>query len=118
MKTNDRFQLKGRIWIEIEGLTIIGKGKADLLKKTAGLGSLRKAAAELNMSYRQAWYSINQMNKAGKIPLVLLHRGGKKGGIAEITDFGLAVLDIYERSQHIFEEFLLNQTFIINNPGG
>lgn len=70
MEKDDQLQLKSRIWIEIKDRTIIGK--ADLLRKTAEPGSLRKAASEFNLSYRQAWYSINQINKIFIIAFILL----------------------------------------------
>ena len=106
--------MKGRIWIEIGGQTFIGEGKALLLKKTAELGSLLKASAELKMSYRQAWYRMDRMNKATKKPVMILKRGGKNGGIAQITEFGEVILKIFEKSQKEFREFLKNQTVILN----
>jgi molybdate transport system regulatory protein len=111
---NNKYQLKGRIWIEIGGQTFIGEGKALLLKKTTELGSLLRASAELKMSYRQAWYRMNRMNRATKNPVMILHRGGKHGGIAQITEFGEVILNMFERSQHEFERFLKKQTLILN----
>jgi len=114
LNKNNQYKLKGRIWIEIGNKTFIGEGKAHLLKKTAELGSLRKASGELKMSYRQAWYSLDQMNKAVETPVILLQRGGKNGGIAQITEFGEEILNIFKKSQHEFEKFLKNQTIILN----
>jgi molybdate transport system regulatory protein len=111
---NTQYNLKGRIWIEISNKTVIGEGKASLIKKTAELGSLRKAAGALELSYRQAWYSINQANKSAGKPLILLQRGGENGGIAQITDFGKEILNIFEKSQNEFVNFLKNQTIILN----
>jgi molybdate transport system regulatory protein len=112
----NHYQLKGRIWIVIGDKTIIGEGRADLLKKTAELGSLHKASAELGISYRQAWYSLNQMNKPTDIPVISLQRGGKNGGIAHITEFGKQILKIFEKSQCEFGKFLKNQTEILKAP--
>ena len=95
---NNQYQLRGRIWIIIGDKTIIGEGRADLLRKTAEAGSLRKASAELGMPYRQAWYSMNQMNKATEKPVILLRRGGKNGGIARITEFGKEILFVFDKS--------------------
>lgn len=111
---NDRYQLKGRIWIETGNKTLLGEGKAILLKKTAELGSLRKAALELKMSYRQAWYHIEKLNKVTGTPLIMLQRGGKNGGRARITEFGEKVLEIFEKSQFEFEAFLKSQSAILN----
>jgi molybdate transport system regulatory protein len=112
---NTEYNLRGRIWIEISNKTVIGEGKAILIKKTAELGSLRKAAEALEFSYRQAWYSINQMNKSAGKPLILLQHGGKNGGIAQITDLGKEILNIFETSQIEFENFLKTQTIIMNS---
>jgi molybdate transport system regulatory protein len=114
VEENSQFQLKGRIWIEIGGETFIGEGKARLLKRTAELGSLRKASLELGISYRQAWYSMNRLNKAGAKPVILLHRGGKDGGKALITEFGEKILFLFEKSQYEFDVFLKNQAFFLN----
>ncbi len=112
---NSVYQLKGRIWIEINDQTFIGEGKARLLKTTASLGSLRKAAAELNISYRKAWYSLNQMNKASHIPLIILNRGGIHGGIAEITDFGKQVVAVFDRIEQDFNLFLFQQSSMLHS---
>ena len=100
------YSIKGRIWIEINDETFIGEGKALLLKKTAELGSLRKAASEMNMSYRKAWYSINHMNRAAGEPVITLKHGGRKGGIAEITPFGKKVLEEFDKLDKEFHKFL------------
>ncbi|MBN2668229.1 MAG: LysR family transcriptional regulator [Bacteroidales bacterium] len=105
-------QVKGRIWIELAEQSMIGGGKAELLDKTAKLGSLRKAATEMQMSYRQAWYSINQMNTSAPEPLIILKRGGKEGGIAEITNYGKSILKRYKELQSTFQKFLSEQNNI------
>jgi len=110
MSSQEGYKIKGRIWIEINDETFIGEGKARLLKKTAELGSLRKAAAEMNMSYRKAWYSINHMNKAAGKPVIILKHGGKQGGIAQITPFGEKVLAEFDRLNQYFHDFLDRRT--------
>lgn len=105
-KKNRNFKVNGRVWIDSDGLSFIGHGKIELLEKTKELGSLRKAAIEMNMSYRQAWYSINKMNKTAPTPLIILKRGGNKGGSATITDFGEKIINYYDYIQTNFDEFL------------
>jgi molybdate transport system regulatory protein len=114
LEENNQYQLNGRIWIEIGNKALIGEGKANLLKRTAVLGSLRKASLEQGLSYRQAWYSLSRLNKATGEPLILLQRGGKNGGIARITEYGERILNLFEKSQCEFEIFLNNQTTILN----
>ena len=104
------YSVNGRIWIDFGDSSFIGHGKIELLKKTKELGSLRKAAMELNMSYAQAWYNIDKMNKSAPTPLIILHRGGKEGGIAQITEMGEEVLYRYKKLQKKFDIFLKKQT--------
>ena len=113
-KKVNQYQLKGRIWIDIGDKNFMGRGKAELLKKTADLGSLRKASMELGMSYRQAWYSLNRLNSVAGKPLVILQRGGKNGGRALLTGFGIEILEMFEREQLEFEEFLRHRNEILN----
>jgi molybdate transport system regulatory protein len=105
-----QYKVNGRIWIDCEESSFIGHGRIELLKKTKELGSLRKAAMELNMSYAQAWYNMDKMNKSAPTPLIILHRGGKEGGIAQITEMGEEVLHRYKKLQKKFDIFLKKQT--------
>jgi molybdate transport system regulatory protein len=75
----------------------IGPGKADLLEQIARTGSLRKAAAAMEMSYMRAWTLVRTMNQCFKKPLVETKRGGADGGSALVTDEGKAVLALYRR---------------------
>jgi molybdate transport system regulatory protein len=109
------YNVKGRIWIEIHKEMLMGEGKVNLLKKTAELGSLRKAADEMKMSYRKAWYSINQMNHASDEPLILLKHGGKHGGIAQITEFGEKIIEKFKSVEKEFAGFLELQTKFMNS---
>ncbi len=88
--------VKCRIWFEYEGLAFIAPGKSSLLKLIRETGSLSQAALKMNMSYRKAWYSVQQLNKNAPEPLVILSRGGNKGGRAILSNFGQKVLDQYE----------------------
>ena len=111
--TKDRpetdWKIDGRLWICLGNEVQIGKGKIELLEKTGQLGSLRKAAAEMKMSYRQAWQEINQINKQTSGPAVILHRGGAMGGQATLTPFGKWLIDSYHQLETSFEVFKKEQ---------
>ena len=110
----NNYRLRGRIWLEAGDSAVLGAGKAELLRRTAGYGSLRKAALSLGISYRQAWYSINKLNNVTDRPLIVLQHGGKNGGVARLTEFGSQVIEMFEKSQREFETFLDEQTGHIN----
>jgi molybdate transport system regulatory protein len=96
----------GRIWISVDGVPLIGAGKTELIIKIKELGSLRKAALEMKMSYRKAWYSIDQINKLAGQPVIVLQRGGKNGGEAILTEFGKNLIEKYQNLQSDFDSFL------------
>jgi molybdate transport system regulatory protein len=103
------FTVEGRIWITTSNGSSIGEGKILLLEKIHKLGSLRQASIEMKMSYQQAWNTINTLNHQFEKPLVILKRGGKDGGKAEITDFGQKIISYFHNLQTQFKQFLNNK---------
>jgi molybdate transport system regulatory protein len=105
-----KYSIDGRIWINCCGISFLGSGKIELLLKIKELGSLRKAAVELNMSYRKAWYGINQVNKLAPEIVVILSRGGKNGGVARITEYGEYLINTFGQLVSDFNSFIENKT--------
>jgi molybdate transport system regulatory protein len=73
----------------------LGPGKILLLQNIARLGSISAAARDMNMSYRQAWDLVDQLNRAFVEPVVASQTGGKSGGGALVTPFGHALMAHY-----------------------
>ncbi|HUK82378.1 MAG TPA: LysR family transcriptional regulator [Verrucomicrobiae bacterium] len=88
-----------RIRIVLGRDVALGPGKVELLEHIARTGSLRKAAAAMEMSYMRAWTLVRTMNRCFKKPLVETKRGGPEGGAALVTDEGKAVLALYRRME-------------------
>ena len=70
----------------------LGPGKLLLLEHISRLGSISAAGRAMNMSYRQAWSLVDQLNHAFKEPVVVSQTGGKSGGGASVTEFGKLLL--------------------------
>lgn len=87
--------LKPRLRLVRGGTILLGPGKADLLEAVRDTGSLRRAAAALDMSYMRAWQLVKTMNTAFRDPLVTLARGGARHGGATLTPLGARVLALY-----------------------
>lgn len=66
----------------------LGPGKMLLLDNIDKLGSISAAGRAMNMSYRQAWDLVDQLNRAFVEPVVASQTGGKSGGGAALTAFG------------------------------
>ncbi|RUM33875.1 MAG: ModE family transcriptional regulator [Archaeoglobus sp.] len=93
------FEIKCRVWIEKDGVHVIGKGGAQILKALEEYRSLSKAARALGMSYRFAWMYINKIEKATGIKVVNRERGGKEGGRMVLTEEGRKLLRLYEEAE-------------------
>jgi len=69
--------------------------KTQLLQEIIQCGSLNKAAKKLNISYQNAWQTIEDMNQSAPSPLVTKQRGGLHGGGMELTTYGQKILKDY-----------------------
>lgn len=108
---NNNFEIEHRFWITCKGEPVFGKGKIELLLKIKELGSLRKAAQNLGISYRKAYYGISQINKACDEPVVNMQRGGKDGGNTQLTPYGLTLIEAYIKLSDSIKRFMQQQKF-------
>ena len=85
-----------RIDFEPSG-SALGPGMVRLLEEVGRLGSIRKAAAAMDMSYRKAWLLIQEMQKTFNGAVVTTEIGGTSGGGAQLTELGTLLLKTYRR---------------------
>jgi molybdate transport system regulatory protein len=88
--------VRSKIWLEVDGDPVFGRGRRFLLEAVDRHGSINRAAKEIDISYRKAWGYINAMEKRLGIRLVERRKGGKNGGGAALTDEARAFLRKYE----------------------
>lgn len=89
--------LRVRCWIDVDGEKFFGPGRVELLQRVGKTGSISKAAKSMDMSYKKAWEMVDDLNAKGNKPFVVLHKGGKKGGGAELTDSAKKLLAAYSK---------------------
>jgi len=77
-------RLNYKLWLE-EDERLFGDGPCQILELVDRLGSLRQAAAEINMSYSQAWKLIKKLEKRLGFKLLDKKVGGSSGGGSELT---------------------------------
>jgi len=106
MEAAGDLKLGGKLWMENGNGKVIGPGRVELLERIQQCGSIRQAALQMNMSYRQAWQIIDHMNNQLKAPVVISHRGGKGGGNAEVTAEGQRVISEFNVFYQKFHQFL------------
>ena len=73
----------------------MGPGKVALLEGIKSHGSLAKAARSMGMSYRRAWLLLDSVNRSFTVPATVNSTGGRGGGGAEITAFGILLIERY-----------------------
>jgi molybdate transport system regulatory protein len=82
--------LSVRIDLDPEGR--IGPGKIALLEKIGQLGSISAAGRAMGMSYKRAWELVEETSRIFGKPVAVRHSGGKHGGGATLTPFGLSLV--------------------------
>ena len=80
-----------------------GRGPERLLEAIDRTGSLKGAAAELNMAYSRAWTILRSCEKALGFPILERKAGGRGGGRCSLTDRGRDLLIGYRRMEEELE---------------
>jgi molybdate transport system regulatory protein len=86
-----------RFRVDIGHHCCIGIGKIELLEGIALTGSLSQAARRMRMSYRRAWLLLADLNKGFDRPVVHSSTGGRGGGGAVLTPFGVRIVAGYRK---------------------
>jgi len=77
-----------KIWVTFPNGTKLGAGRARLFDLIDELGSIRKAVAQLGMSYRAAWGYITELEAAAGFTFLARKPGGGGTGGARLTREG------------------------------
>ena len=89
-------EIKSKLWIEVGGKPVFGRGRRFLLEAINKHGSINQAAKEINISYRKAWGYIKAMEERLGFKLIERQTGGKNGGGATLTEEAKKFLTKYE----------------------
>jgi molybdate transport system regulatory protein len=87
--------LSVRIDLDSEGR--IGPGKIQLLEHIQSCGSISAAGRAMDMSYKRAWDLVDEINRICRHPAVERQTGGKNGGGAVLTPFGMSLVARYRK---------------------
>jgi molybdate transport system regulatory protein len=98
--------LRPRVRLTIHGNErFFGPGICELLEKIDETGSIRAAAAQMEMSYTKAWKILNRAEREMHVSLVTRVNGGKNGGSSDLTEAGrAAVLAFREMEEALTKE--------------
>ena len=95
-KNHNGLDIRSKIWIEVDGEPVFGRGRRFLLEAIGSNGSINRAAQEVDISFRKAWSHIKAMEARLGVKLVECHTGGKNGGGAVLTADARKLLKKYE----------------------
>jgi molybdate transport system regulatory protein len=89
-------EVQSHISIRKDGKLFLGPMQIALLREIMQCGSLRSAAMALQISYQNAWSTICRLNDVSPKPVVIKQRGGVNGGGAEVSEYGIHIIEEYE----------------------
>ena len=104
--SNQTFSIDGYIWVNKGNECFIAPGRVVLLNAIAREGSINAAAKVLDMFYQQAWKIIEQLNRLAPVPVLIIKRGGKNGGGAELTGYGKRIISEVDQIEAAFTKLL------------
>ncbi len=96
--------VRSKIWLEIDGGPVIGKGRLEILQAIDRKGSILGAAGDTGIPYRKIWGAIRDMERSLGHPLVTKSRGGSHGGGANLTESARDLIKRFEQLQEGIEE--------------
>ncbi len=102
-------EIKSKLWIEVDGKPVFGRGRRFLLEAIDKHGSINQAAKGINISYRKAWGYIKAMEERLGFKLIVRQTGGKNGGGATLTNNAKEFLRKYEALEEGIREGVDNK---------
>ena len=94
---------KLRVWVTFGEDLKFGDGRARLLALIDERGSLKKAAQELEMSYRNAWGYLRDLEEGGRLRVRRAGDGRPESGM-RLTKAGKRFLERYQRFRSGLDE--------------
>lgn len=104
-KSHNGLEIRSKVWIEVDGEPVFGRGRRFLLEAIDVHGSINQAAKEVGISYRKALGHIQVMEKRLGISLVKRQTGGRHGGGALLTPEARDFLGKFEKMEQGLREF-------------
>ena len=87
--------------IDLDAQGRIGPGKIQLLENIRSCGSISAAGRAMNMPYKRAWVLVDEINRICKRAAVEPWEGGKGGGGATLTPFGVSLVARYRKIERL-----------------
>jgi molybdate transport system regulatory protein len=104
MEKKKKFHVRSKIWVQDEdGEVVFGLGRLRILEAIQRQGSIRAAAAELNMGYRAIWARIRATEERLGTSILEKKQGGRSGGGSCLTSMGERLARDFRILQNVVE---------------
>jgi molybdate transport system regulatory protein len=97
-------QAKVKVWVVFDDGAKLGQGRAAFLRLIDKLGSIKQAVEHFEMSYRNAWGYLRELERAAGFRLLERKAGGSRAAGTRLTPEGRVFLDRYDRFVQQVEE--------------
>lgn len=84
-KNEKQWQIRSKLWLEVDGHPLIGEGRMAMLEAIDRHGSIVQASRETGIAYRKIRGAIREMENTLGRSMVRAFRGGKYQGGANLT---------------------------------
>lgn len=94
---------KLKVWVTFGDKVKFGQGRAALLRLIDESGSIKQAVAQFEMSYRNAWGYLRDLERAAGFRLLERRPGGGRAAGTRLTLRGREFLERYDRFERNLE---------------
>lgn len=95
---------KVKVWVVFEDGAKLGQGRAAFLRLIDKLGSIKQAVEQFEMSYRNAWGYLRELERAAGFRLLERKADGSRAAGTRLTPEGRVFLDRFDRFVRQVEE--------------
>jgi len=88
---------RSKVWLEREGKVVLSDWRVELLEAIERSGSLARAAQEMKVPYRTAWYKLKEIEEQLGIRLLDSESGGVGGGGSALTAEAREIIQRFRR---------------------
>ena len=100
------FRIHADIEITKEEVVFLNSKRIELLRQIRLTGSILAASKKIGLSYQIAWTYIKEMNRLSPLPIVTQQRGGSNGGGAQLTKYGLTIIETFLNMEDKHKDYL------------
>ena len=97
---------RSKVWLERGGAVVLSDWRVQLLEAIEATGSLARAADQLDVPYRTAWYKLKEIERRLGVRLLETQSGGADGGGSRLTAEAQEIIARFHRVNAGIEQLI------------